>query len=392
MPTSERSGQRLIDGVFQECVELHEPLETQCGFGGALSRIDQVYTGGVRGSAAEWHTRGLSDDLPLMVRLGQRTPLSTSMPVTLAVLRKALCEEYMPAYVDVPAQGRSVSAVERWRDVNAAIRAVAEAARRKAAAADDTDVSTTDGVLRCMSRAVMRAQAWLVHRLLQHSMVARREIGVDGGRVFLRDCAGFAARLAAARIAALEASSREVRADGRKGRRRFRAIQRMLALWESRARRLGLLCTSCLSRMLAGRVAAFKERQTEADRYATLRAHWQTVFERQPMPDVARSLWVARPMQPWPQLHSAGASRCRQGRSPDAKGQCAWIRGIVLQSMAAGDEAAAVLHELMWEVFAGAPVPEYFAVALLHLSPKATSQERERRSSLRLGRRGHWAS
>lgn len=120
--------------------------------------------------------------------------------------------------------GSHDSAVDSWRAVKEAICEAAEAARRRQAEADNTDLATTDGVLRSISRVVMRADVWLGRRLRQHSALARQELGVESGRVFLLDGAGFAERFAAARTAALERSDKEACADGRKGKSRRRAL------------------------------------------------------------------------------------------------------------------------------------------------------------------------
>lgn len=79
---------------------------------------------------------------------------------------------------------------------------------------------------------------WFASRLIARSSVARREICIRGGRVVLRNGAGFAERVVAARIALLEEAEYEAQADGRRGRGRSRAVQRMLSLWTPQARRL----------------------------------------------------------------------------------------------------------------------------------------------------------
>lgn len=48
------------------------------------------------------------------------------------------------------------------------------------------DVSTTDGVMRSISRAAIRSDAPLANRLVEGSAVARRKVCAEGGRVSRR--------------------------------------------------------------------------------------------------------------------------------------------------------------------------------------------------------------
>lgn len=93
----------------------------------------------------------------------------------------------------------------------------------------------------------------------------------------LKDCEAFVTRVATARTAVLEASERDARASGRCGCGRSRALQRMLASWAPRARRLVLV------RVDAGADRGLPSEgmhQREVDKFGALRSHWQPIFVR----------------------------------------------------------------------------------------------------------------
>lgn len=255
----------------------------------------------VHGALAEWHARGVSDHSPLTVVMRQKAARRTDMPVPLHVFRSKLYSEYAPKYVALACAGGGASAVDRWRDTKIAIKAAATSARERVADAADADIESADGVMRSTSRAVMRFDAWLAARLLQGSGLARRELCVSAGRVALRDGEGFAERFAAARTAAFEASEKGAQAIGRRGRGRGKALQRMLAFWAPRARRLVLVRVEAEAESEdAGR--AGRREQSEEERVDALRAHWRPVFERGPTDASARRLWATCRTQAWPRF------------------------------------------------------------------------------------------
>lgn len=93
---------------------------------------------------------------------------------------------YLPAYVAIASARTDTSAVERWRHVKVAIRAAVDAARRRIAEVADAGASTTESVMRSISRVVMHSDAWLANRLIERTVVARSEVCVEGGRVSAR--------------------------------------------------------------------------------------------------------------------------------------------------------------------------------------------------------------
>lgn len=253
----------------------------------------------------------------------------------------------------------------RWRNAKSAIKEASNATRRKLEEVADADASTADGVMRSISRAVMHSDSWLATRLLARSALASREVGVEGARALLLDGEGFAARFAEARAAALEASAREAPADGRRGRGQGRALQRMLALWARRPKRLVLGHVDrdgTDGEMAGGR----REPQSEAGRFDSLRAHWRVV-ERRATEESVRRLRAARPTQAWPRLESAGPTlNVVKSVLERAKGSAPGPDGLRYRAWrSAGDDVAASLHSLLLMFIAGEAVPEDFGVALM---------------------------
>lgn len=236
LPISERAGQRRIGGILQECVKLHQPLACSRA---STGRMPLCLATPCSRCGRGWRSRARRPSG--MRRGGGQRPLARALGTAraLAHIHASAARSVVECVVrgvgaTIPFRGRPGAAVERWRGGKASICAVVEAAHRLSAEADDTDVLTTDGA---SGRAVMCADAWLARRLLQHTMVARRELGVNLGRVFLRDGVGFGAGFAAAHAAALETSDRELHGDPADA----------CALRAARARRLLLVRVVCES-------------------------------------------------------------------------------------------------------------------------------------------------
>lgn len=146
--------------------------------------------------------------------------------------------------VGVVAGGREkVSATTNWMDIKAALREAARVASRRLWRDAELGACTEDLAYRSMARAVMNPEISSARRLRGGVEFARGLMHEVDGRFVLRDPAEFATGFEAARRAALEDERESLQKEGRRGRSRRQAVQRLVASWAPSGRRLMLVGT-----------------------------------------------------------------------------------------------------------------------------------------------------